>query len=344
MPAVRVVGGGLAGSAAALSALLHSTPVTIVEKSRLPRHKVCGEFVSPEMRGILEQLRCLDGFLALGPASLRRMTLHFGTREKRSVLSEPAFGLSRYAFDRLLFEAAIARGAAALREMWTGESSYKDGASVVLATGRKAIAPAGSNRLFGFKAHFTGPVDDAVELFFFDGCYVGVSAVEQGVTNVAGLAPEAMLRACGFNPEDLISRSRPLALRLGPLTRNMPRDMPWLTVGPLVFSRAFRPSEAQAVYPAGDALGFTDPFTGSGMLNAVLTGSMAGQAAALGVPVSQYLRDCRRVLTRPFHISAIFRKLIDTGLAPWLAAPVPGSWLMHWTRPSVGLHPRGLHV
>jgi menaquinone-9 beta-reductase len=327
MAAVRVVGGGLAGSAAALRALLHSAPATIIEKSRLPRHKVCGEFISPEMRGILEQLHCLDGFLALGPASIGRMTLHFGTREKRSMLTEPAFGLSRYAFDRFLFDTAVARGAATLRKTWTGEASGD--ANVVLATGRKAIAPAGSNRLFGFKAHFTGPLDDAVELFFFDGCYVGVSSVEQGVTNVAGLAPEAMLRACEFNADELVSRSRPLALRLGPLSR----VMPWLTVGPLVFSRDFKPNDTRAVYPAGDALGFIDPFTGSGMLNAVLTGSMAGEAAALGVPVPQYLRDCRRILARPFHISAIFRMLLESGLAPWLAQPIPGRWLMHWTRP-----------
>jgi hypothetical protein len=326
MTAVRVVGGGPAGSAAALRALLHSASVTIIEKSRLPRHKVCGEFISPEVCGVLEQLNCLDGFLALGPASIRRMAIHFGAREKRSVLREPAFGLSRYALDRFLFETAVARGANAVRETWSGETSE---ARVVLATGRKAIAPAGSDRLFGFKAHFTGPADDAVELFFFDGCYVGVSSVEQGVTNVAGLAPEAMLRACEFNADELISRSRALALRLRPLNRTMP----WLTVGPLVYSRTFnKPSDAE-VYPAGDALGFTDPFTGSGMLNAVLTGSMAGQAAALGVPVAQYLRDCRRALAMPFHISAIFRTLLQTGLAPWLAAPIPGRWLVQWTRP-----------
>ncbi len=329
MPAVRVVGGGPAGSAAALRALLHSAPVTIIEKSRLPRHKVCGEFLSPEIRGILEQLHCLDGFLALGPASIRRMKLHFGAREKHSVLTEPAFGLSRHAFDRFLFETAIARGAIAVRDTWTGEACPSAETSLVLATGRKAIAPAGSHRLFGFKAHFAGPVDDAVELFFFEGCYVGVSAVEQGVTNVSGLAPEAMLRACGFNVDELVSRSRPLALRLGPLSRRMP----WLTVGPVVFSRAMKPNQGRTAYPAGDALGFTDPFTGSGILSAALTGSMAGQAAALGVPVPQYLHDCQRALARPFHISAIFRTLLQTGWAPWLAAPIPGRWLMQWTRP-----------
>jgi hypothetical protein len=331
MPAVQVVGGGLAGSTAALRALMHGAPVTIIEKSRLPRHKVCGEFLSPEIHGVLTQLNCLDEFRALSPATIRRMTLHFGSREKRSLLTEPAYGLSRYALDRFLFETAVARGARAVRETWTGQAGSE--ANVVLASGRKAIAPAGRDRLFGFKAHFTGPADDAVELFFFDGCYIGVSQVEQGITNVSGLAPEPLLRRCGFDADELMARSRPLAERLHPLSRSMP----WLTVGPLVFSRSFQVSEAEAVYPAGDALGFTDPFTGSGMLSAVLTGSMAGQAAALGVPVPVYLRDCRRALGRPFQISAIFRTLLESGLAPWLAAPIPGRWLMQWTRPKLNL-------
>jgi flavin-dependent dehydrogenase len=327
MPAVQVVGGGPAGSAAALSALLQGVPVTIIEKSRFPRHKVCGEFLSPEIRPVLTQLDCFDGFQALAPAIIRRMTLHFGTREKRSVLAEPAFGLSRHAFDRFLFETAAARGARTVREIWTGKVEPE--ANVVLATGRKAIAPAGRDRLFGFKAHFTGPVDDAVELFFFDGCYVGVSTVEKGITNVSGLAPEPMLREYGFNADELIARSRPLTERLRPLSRTRP----WLTVGPLVFSRSFHAEEAKEVYPAGDVLGFTDPFTGSGMLSAVLTGSLAGQAASLGVPAPVYLRECRRALATPFRVSALFRKLLETGLAPWLAAPIPARWLMQWTRP-----------
>ena len=148
-----------------------------------------------------------------------------------------------------------------------------------------------------------------------------------------GLAPEQMLRAQGFNPDELIATSRALTRRVAPLTR----AMPWLTVGPLVFSRSFRAADAETVYPAGDALGFTDPFTGSGMLSAMLTGSMAGNAAALGIPVSHYIRDCRKALGRPFQISAIFRTLLEAGVAPWLAAPIPARWLMQWTRPRTGV-------
>jgi flavin-dependent dehydrogenase len=47
MRAVHVVGGGPAGVMAALAAMREGAPVRISEKSAFPRHKVCGEFLSP---------------------------------------------------------------------------------------------------------------------------------------------------------------------------------------------------------------------------------------------------------------------------------------------------------
>src|SRR5256885_16798401 len=51
-----VVGGGPAGSAAAITAVRGGARVLLLERGRLPRHKVCGEFVSAEaveLRGSL---------------------------------------------------------------------------------------------------------------------------------------------------------------------------------------------------------------------------------------------------------------------------------------------------
>jgi menaquinone-9 beta-reductase len=326
MRAVHVVGGGPAGVMAAFAAMREGAPVRIFEKSAFPRHKVCGEFLSPAILPLLRRAGCEAGFLQLRPAVLSAMRLHFGTRVIRHPLPEPAYGVSRYELDRLLLEHAASAGAQVVREHW---SAAAQGAAMILAAGRKSIAPAG-DRLFGFKAHFSGPVNDNVELYFFESCYVGISAIENGATNVCGLAPERTLQSFGFHPDDLLNRCAPLSERLRPLTRTMN----WLVTGPLVFSERLSQSAGEDVYRAGDSLGFTDPFTGSGILNAMLTGDLAGIAAARCAPASSYLRDCRRLLRRPFLVSSAFRAIIASGFAGLLASLVPGRILFHATRPS----------
>jgi hypothetical protein len=326
MRAVHVVGGGPAGVMAAFAAIREGAGVRFFEKSAFPRHKVCGEFLSPAILPLLRSAGCEAGFLQLRPAVLSAMRLHFGTRVIRHPLPEPAYGLSRYELDRLLLDRAASAGAQVVREHW---STAAQGVAVILAAGRRSIAPTG-DRLFGFKAHFSGPVNDNVELYFFQNCYVGISAIENGATNVCGLAPERILRSFGFHPGDLLRRCAPLSERLRALTRTMD----WLVTGPLVFSERLSQPADEVSYRAGDSLGFIDPFTGSGILNAMLTGELAGIAAARGAPAASYLRDCRRLLRRPFLVSSVFRTIIASGHAGLLASLVPGRLLFHATRPS----------
>lgn len=318
---MEILGAGPAGSAAAISARLEGAPVRLIEKSKLPRHKVCGEFLSPEIVPALEELRLLDEFLGCRPARIDRLVLHFGHREKRCRLPERAFGLSRYRLDQLLWERAIGLGA---EQRQAGMPTLPQ----VMATGRSAVAPHG-NRLFGFKAHFRGLASDAIELFFFEGGYVGIAAVEDAITNVCGLAREPMLRSHNFDVDRVLRGLPPLSERLRPLSR----AMDWLTVGPLVFQNRLRGTGEEGTYPAGDALSFVDPFTGSGILSAILTGRLAGLAAARQLPVSVYLQQCRRILERPFEVASLFRAVLRRGWADWLAGVVPATWLFHLTRP-----------
>ena len=317
MHAIDIIGGGPAGAAAALAAAREGACVHLHEKSRFPRHKVCGEFLSPEIVPLLENLCVWDDFESARPARIRRLVLRFPSREKRCTLPEAAYGLSRYALDDLLYRRA---------RQTIGACDLPPGRRVI-AHGRKAIAPRG-RRLFGFKAHFEGPSDDAVELYFFGRVYVGLNTVENGVTNVCGLAPEALLRERRFEIDELIAGFGPLRERIGPLRRSMD----WLMTGPLVFENRF--SRPGADYLAGDALSFVDPFTGSGIVSAVLTGSLAGEAAASGMPVDEYVRRCRSRLQRPFLMSSLFRAAVVRGWAEYLAPFVPGGWLVRLTRPA----------
>ena len=320
---VSVVGAGLAGSAAALAARQHGAEVMLYEKSRFPRHKVCGEYLTPELAPILQSLGVWDRFLAAEPARIHRLVLHFETRVKRCALPEPAFGLSRFALDPLLFQAALDAGAA-----HSAKTAPETLRPAVLAYGRKQTSTRGG-RLFGFKAHFDGPVDDAIELFFFGGFYVGVNAVEGGVTNVCGLGPEEILQARHFEIDSLLETCAGLRDRLGPLRRKWK----WMSTGPLVFQNRFRSESSEGQYPAGDALSFVDPFTGSGMLSALTSGRLAGVAAAQQTPVETYLAQCRRLLDKPFRFSSLLRGLLANGWGERLAPFVSGGMLVRLTRP-----------
>lgn len=294
------------------------------EKRRVPRHKVCGEFLSPEIAAILERLGVWSDFAAARPARIERLSLRFGKRSIRGKLPEPAYGMSRFRFDDLLFRRACALGA-----QTDAISSPPAGAARVLASGRAmppGIPPRGQ-RLFGFKAHFRGPASDAVELFFFARCYAGVSAVEDGMTNVCGLAPEDLLARKDFDFDAVLDSFAPLRERLGSASR----AMDWLCTGPLLFQTRLSGAEA-GVYPAGDALLFVDPFTGSGLLNAVCSGRLAGIAAAQGVPSSYYLRECRKLFRRPFAVASLCRNFLPHNYAEFLAPLVPPRLLFALTR------------
>lgn len=320
---IHVLGGGLAGSAAALTLREYGKAVTVVEKSTLPRHKVCGEFLSPETLPLFAALGVEGRFRDQRPAPIRRALLHFGAYSKGFALPETAYGLSRYALDHLLQHAAIEAGAVVRREAVVSDPKIR-----IITTGRKAQAPKGQ-RQFGFKAHFLGAANDAVELYFFRGGYVGVNPVEGGRTNVCGLAREDLLRRGEFDLDGFVQGVPALRDRLA----GCERVMDWMYVGPLVYANRFgvRPDEGE--YFAGDALSFVDPFTGSGMLGALTTGRLAGECAAQGVPAEEYQRRAQLRLGRPFVFSGLLRKGLELSCAGWVAQFLPGAVLFRLSRP-----------
>ncbi len=255
---------------------------------------------------------------------MREMLVTFGTRQRRAVLAEPAWGLSRRRLDELLLESAITRGAVFHREHGAPGPER-----TIIAGGRQSREPRGE-RLFGFKAHFTGPNSGAVELYFFgERSYLGVSPVEGGRVNVCGIAPESVLARHGFEVDALLGSYGVLAERL----RGLRREWDWLHVGPVTFRRPGEGKPRAGEYRCGDALGFVDPFTGSGILSALLTGSWAGRAAARGESAAAYVAKCRRRLYPAYVASEVFRDALARGWARFFVPWVPLDWLFALTRP-----------
>ncbi len=322
---VRVLGAGPAGCAAAIAASKDSS-VDLYEKSRLPRHKVCGEFLSPGIAPLLDRLGVWNTVQDAGAVRINRMVLRFRRTSRQATLPETAYGLSRFTLDSILLDRALHLGVRLCRG--TGDDAHRP---VIVASGRTAATPpsARGQRLFGFKAHFEGPQDDAVELYFGDGVYVGVSSIEGGRTNVCGLGRESVLAKSSFDYDSLCDGVPGLRQRLSPLTR----CMEWLSVGPVQFRNRLGIQPEPGMYLAGDALAFVDPFTGTGLTNAVFSGALAGRAAASGASSLSYLADCRRAMKSSLGISGVFRAVLESGWAGEIAAVVPSSILFRLTRP-----------
>jgi menaquinone-9 beta-reductase len=106
---LAIIGGGPAGTAAALEARWRGLRVAIWESGRFPRHKVCGEFVSSESLPWLQR----EIPTAMARSTVIRRAEFIGRAGQRHsfALPSPARGLSRFVLDEALWQAATRRGA-----------------------------------------------------------------------------------------------------------------------------------------------------------------------------------------------------------------------------------------
>lgn len=317
----EIIGASLAGCVAALDLLRAGQAIRLYEKSRFPRHKVCGEFLDGQVQAVFAR-HSLDSVLAAqDPISITHAALIWGNRRKRFLLPRPAIGISRYVLDELLLDACLERGAELI------QAPGIPTATSIVAHGRKPKSQRGQ-RFFGYKAHFLGPPNEAnstVELYFEGLGYTGVNGIERGRTNVCGLAREEDLKATGFNGDAWVQSQPALRQRL----QGMERQMDWLFTGPLFYG----PVEDTIGYPCGDALSFVDPFTGSGMLCAFVTGQIAAQSILAGRSPQEHIAACRSQLLPAFRWSSLFRQSLHWPLTPYLAKLLPGGLLYAQTRP-----------
>ncbi len=104
---VVVIGAGLAGSGIAATLAQQGWDVLLIERDAFPRHKVCGEFLSPESQASLHALGLYAAVAALDPCpvtNVRLVTQNGAIVE--AALPGHAWGVSRYALDGALATAA----------------------------------------------------------------------------------------------------------------------------------------------------------------------------------------------------------------------------------------------
>ncbi|MEO7028350.1 MAG: FAD-dependent oxidoreductase, partial [Acidobacteriaceae bacterium] len=168
---VLVLGGGVAGCAAAIALARRGRSVTLVERESISRHKVCGEFLSGEA---LEDLHALGIDVAsLGAVPINTVRLAARRRAAQAPLPFPAASLTRRALDTALIGEAIAAGVCVERgrsvqalvrttgNVWQAtldDGATHEAATAFLATGKHDLRghrrPADPEGWVAFKMYF----------------------------------------------------------------------------------------------------------------------------------------------------------------------------------------------
>lgn len=137
---VVIIGGGLAGCAAAAQLAREGWQVMLVERDTFPRDKICGEFLSGESRGLLAKLGCLDEIMRYNPPEITQVRFISGKGKTLEVpLKVPALGISRVVLDEVMFNHARRAGAHCLDGYDViGLKSEVNGQAVIRMKSRRA--------------------------------------------------------------------------------------------------------------------------------------------------------------------------------------------------------------
>jgi flavin-dependent dehydrogenase len=296
---VAIVGGGPAGSTLAALLARRGIAVALIDRDTFPRDKLCGEFLSYDALPILERLGVLHDVDERGAPHISLCRVIGSKRTLTFDFPDVARGISRMTLDDLLFRAAIAAGAQNFAG-WTAEKIASGTLELRRGEERRTLrarAIAGawgrwgrfdtelgrgfvrdrSHRNFGFKRHyFAASQPEAIELFSFRDGYLGVNAIEDGLTNICGLVHASRLSGHKGRWDAFVETIRTEEPRLEELySRHVPAQSNWLSSEPVIF-RARSPVEG-GIFMIGDASGIIDPLTGNGM-------AMAIQSALLVAP------------------------------------------------------------
>jgi menaquinone-9 beta-reductase len=283
-----IIGGGPAGTAAAITAGRGGARVLLLERGRFPRHKVCGEFISAESLELLGTLlESPHASLLRDAVRISRSRVFLDGRVLQAPIRPPAASIARLDLDAALWESAITAGVEVRQQsvaqgvtdagpfrVATSDGEF-EAKSVINASGRwsnlNRTGETAAEKWLGVKAHFAeASPPDSVDLYFFEGGYCGVQPV--GCGDAGRVNAAAMVRADVANTLPEVFTRHPALLERSRQWR--PLSDP-VSTSPLIFREP--QSVRDGILMAGDAAGFVDPFVGDGISLALRGGALAAE-------------------------------------------------------------------
>ena len=323
---VVIIGGGLAGLTASIDLAMRGKQVLVIEKNTYPHHKVCGEYVSNEVRPYLQHLGLnIEKFTPVEISKLELGT-HSGKKIKVS-LPLGGFGISRYLLDQQLYLLAKARGVEFLFDTVQDVQFSKDEFTISLSShetlyakvvvgafGKRSNMDKKLNRPFinkksswlAVKCHYKNYSfpDELVSLQTFPGGYGGLSKTEDGKINFCYLAKY----------EDFKKKGNLKEFESQVLTKNKVLDH-FLEQAAPVFEKPLSIAQVSFdkkdvvenhILMCGDTAGLIHPLCGNGMAMAIHSAKIATDYVILYLENENYSRnrmenEYRKAWTTEFH-------------------------------------------
>ncbi|GAA4396665.1 hypothetical protein GCM10023187_05020 [Nibrella viscosa] len=341
------MGGGLAGLVSALELSRVGWSVVLVERKTYPFHKVCGEYVSNEVRPYMEALGV--DLAGLGAKAINRFQFSSPSgRLLEAPLDLGGFGISRFTLDYALYQLALEAGVTFLLGKQVESATFQEdsfrvtlndtetlqGRLVIGAFGKRSKLDKQLERAFmqqpspyiGVKYHIrtdTFP-EDVIALHNFPDGYCGMSAVEDGKYCLCYLTTRRNLKQFGNIPD--MERT---ILYQNPHLKQIYETAEFLYNKPEVINEiSFAPKKAveDHILMAGDSAGLITPLCGNGMAMAIHGARLVSDVANLYLNgqvnrpqlEKQYQAEWSRLFARRLWVGRNVQRLFgDAWLSEW---------------------------
>jgi len=308
---VIVVGAGPAGAATAILLAEHGLAVTVLERVRGSRPKICGEYLSPEAGRVLDRLGALKAVDAGGAVALAGMRItapdgtvlaaRYGVVGGFRPYREHAIGVSRATLDGALLDRVRALPVDLREGVRVTDVVVEDGrvvgvlgadaggarvearARVVVAADGRASAVAHALGCrhphplarMALVTYVAGVPDcrDVGEIFVDPPDYAILNPLAPDRVNLSLVVPLAHAVPWCSRLEDFFAARVKHLPHLARRLAEARRVAPLQSMAPLAY-RVTLPREGGVLF-VGDAAGFYDPFTGEGIFTALRSAELA---------------------------------------------------------------------